>query len=180
MKSALFSCLVVLNCCWKENVILLRHFHLVVTFCSHEEIICSHMKLLPLLLLLKLSWNLDAAPPRLVLRHHTFVFPLDFLDEGLRRNAANIENPLPYHVVNNEETCLHLLCFRFTELKTSMICPPAQRPQFDLWLKLKILLQSQCSEKKRRKFWFLTVSMKWFQVEPSANSDHCCCCNVWL
>lgn len=85
------------------------------------------MKLLPLLRLLKLSRNLDAAPS-LVLHSQTFRFiSLDILDEGLRGNAANIENPLPYHVVNNEEMCLHLLCFRFIKDQHDLpSCPEAR------------------------------------------------------
>lgn len=147
MKSALFFCLVVFNCCPKENVTLC----VVITPSSLSVLMKRSF-----VLIWSSSPSLTPAGPQLKTSHappspvwfcihsfccpsdssQNFTFSFDLLDEGFRRNAANIEIPLPYHVVNNEETCLHLLCFRLTELKTSMICPPARRPEFGLWLKL--------------------------------------------
>lgn len=149
MKSALFFLCSCVELLLERKCDSLRRSHLVVTFCSNEEIVCFDMKLLPLLLLLNLSWNLDAAPSRLAQK---FTFSLGILDEGLRGNAANIETPLPYHHVNNEEMCLHLLCFRFTQLKTSMICPPA--PSAWLWFVIEAENLTSVSVWWKRKLWF--------------------------
>lgn len=152
MKSALFFCLVVFNCCPKENVILcvvitpsslsvLMKRSFVLIWSSSPSYSCwasadNPHPPTPHPLPSPPVWFCIHSFDCLSDSSQNFTFSFDLLHEGFRRNAANIEIPLPYHVVNNEETCLHLLCFRLTELKTSMICPPARKLEFGLWSEL--------------------------------------------
>lgn len=147
MKSALFFCLVVFNCCPKENVILC----VVITPSSLSVLMKRSFVLIWSASPSCSCWaSADNPPPP---PHPLCQFGFAFIRLTVYQTVLRIS---PSHlifsmkdsdemllilrflcltnVVNNEETCLHLLCFRLTELKTSMICPPAPcKPEFGLW-----------------------------------------------
>lgn len=92
--------------------------------------------------------------------------------KDIRQNAANVDIPLPYHFVNNEETCLHLTLLKVNRINNQHeICHSAHESEFGFLFKTcdkkyKIMITSVCPLclHKKRHLCPVTVHSHWFSL----------------